>query len=209
MERAALGFSPHTGWAAVVALAGARGAPEVVARRRVEVATTFETGAVYHAGQGLPLDRAEALVRSSEESFVAAAQAQLEALAGELRGRGLEPAAGAIVAGGGRPLPALEVILRAHPLVHAAEAELYRRVFLRASEACGIPTARVLLAELPGRVASATGLPARRVDAVLAELGKAAGRPWARDQKLAALAAWGALALGRAPAGGRRRRRRR
>jgi hypothetical protein len=197
VARAALGVAPHTGWAAIVVLSGARGAPELAGRSRVELAATFETGAVYHAGQGLPLERAEALVRASEERFTAAARAQLEALAGELRARGLEPVAGAVVGGGGRPLPALDTILRSHPLVHAAEAALYRRVLLRASEACGIPAALVPAAELPGRVARAARLPEGRVEAVLAALGKAAGRPWARDQKLAALAAWGALAAAR------------
>jgi len=43
-----------------------------------------------------------------------------------------------LVGGAGRPLPPLESILRSHPLVHAAEIELYRRVLLRASGAAWI-----------------------------------------------------------------------
>jgi hypothetical protein len=199
-RRAALGFSPHIGWAAVVAVAGSRTGPTVVGKRRVDMATTFETGAVYHAGQKLALADAEALVRSSERTFEAAARATLGALVAELRARGVEPAASAILAGAGRPLPPLETILRSHALVHAAEGELYRRVLARASDACGVPAGLVLARDLAAHVARAARIPEERVVSVLAEIGKASGKPWARDQKEAALAAWLALARGRAAA---------
>jgi hypothetical protein len=192
--RAALGFSPHTGRAEIVAVAGARDAPTVVAKRHLELAATFESGAVYHVGQRLPVDEAEALVRSSEQRFVAAARDSIAALAAELRARGLEPCAAAILAGGARPLPPLAAILRSHALVHAAEGALYRRVLAAASEACAIPATFVPLKDLPSRVAARARLPERQVASVLAEIGKASGRPWARDQKDAALAAWAVLA---------------
>ncbi len=115
-RRAALGFSPHIGWAAVVAISGPHDAPSVVAKHRVEMATTFETGAVYHAGQALPVARAEALVRSSEKTFSAAAQASIAAFAAALCRLGLEPIASAVLAGGAKPLPPLETILRSHAL---------------------------------------------------------------------------------------------
>jgi hypothetical protein len=193
-RRAALGFSPHIGWAAVVAISGPPDAPSVVAKQRIDMATTFDTGAVYHVGQGIPLDRAEALVRSSEKTFAAIAQARIAALAAEVRDLGLELVASAVLAGGGKPLPPLDAILRSHALVHAAEGELYRRVLARASEACAIPAALVPAKDLPARVAAASGVPEKRVVSLLAELGKASGKPWARDQKDAALAAWLALA---------------
>jgi hypothetical protein len=197
-RRAALGFSPHIGWAAVVAISGPSEAPRVVAKRRIDMATTFETGAVYHAGQSLPLARAEELVRSSEEAFGTIARAGIAALSDELRGLGLELLASAILSGSTRPLPPLESILRSHALVHAAEGELYRRVLARASEECGVPAALVPAAELPARIAGAVRLPERRVASTLVEIGKASGKPWARDQKEATLAAWLALAGGAA-----------
>jgi hypothetical protein len=183
-----------------VAISGARAAPAIVAKRRVDLATTFETGAVYHAGQKLPLERAEALVRSSEEAFEATARAAIAAIVAELREGGLEPSAGAIVGGGGRPLPELGAILRSHALVHAAEGALYRRVLARASEACGLAAALVPASGLAARVAVAARIPEERVASALAELGKASGRPWTRDQKEAALAAWLAIAGGLAAA---------
>lgn len=193
-RRAALGFSPHIGWAAVVAIHGPPDAPVVGPKRRVVMATTFETGAVYHGAQALPVEEAEALVRSSEERFVATARDGVAAIVAELRDLGLEPIASVVLAGGARPLPPLASILRSHALVHAAEGALYRRVLGRASEACALPVTSVPAAVLPERVARAAGIPPGRVDTILAQMGKASGRPWARDQKDAALAAWLALA---------------
>jgi hypothetical protein len=184
----------------VVGLSGSRAAPTVVAKRRVDMATTFETGAVYHAGQKLPLERAEALVRSSGQAFEATARASIAAVLAELRERGLAPSASAILRGGGRPLPPLATILRSHALVHAAEGELYRTVLARASEACGLTAAFVPASGLAARVAGAVRIPEARVVSMLAELGKASGRPWTRDQKEATLAAWLALAGGLAAA---------
>ena len=65
----ALGMKSHIGWAAVVALAGPASSAEVVAKRRIDMATTFDEGAVYHKSQELPLDRAEALIRTSTPSY--------------------------------------------------------------------------------------------------------------------------------------------
>ena len=195
-RRAALGFSPHIGWAAVVALMGSPDAPAVVGKHRVAMAATFEKGAVYHAGQALPLARAEALIQSSEQTFGALARESIAELAAELRGRGLDVFASAILAAGEKPLPPLEKILRSHALVHAAEGVLYRRVLALASESCAIPASLVPAKDLRVRVAAASGLPEKRVLSVLAEMGKESGTPWARDQKEAALAAWLALAQG-------------
>jgi hypothetical protein len=49
----------------VVAIAGRN----VVAKRRIDLATDFRTGAVFHAGQELPLAQAQALISSSQARF--------------------------------------------------------------------------------------------------------------------------------------------
>lgn len=192
-RRAALGFKAHTGWATVVALAGPLASPRVIAKRRITLAERFDDGALYHVGQGLPLADAERLIRSSRTAFEGAARDAIEKLVAELRAAGCEPAASAVVSGDGRPLPALGAILRSHALVHAAEGELYRSVFARASEACGLPAALVPAKELSPRAARALGIATAQVASTLAALGRSSGRPWARDQKEAALAACIAL----------------
>jgi hypothetical protein len=190
----AIGLKSHIGWAAVVALAGPVASAEVVAKRRIDMATTFDEGAVYHKSQELSLARAEALIRSSEERFERAAREALADLAAELRAAGCEPVGSGLVSGNGKPLPPLASILRSHALVHAAEGELYRRVLSRASEACCIPALSIRAREIEARAAGALEIAPAQLPARLAALGKASGRPWARDQKESALAAWIALA---------------
>ena len=60
-ERAAVGFAPHSGWAAVVVLSGDPRAPQVVARERIEMADPKLPGAPqpYHAVEGLTVAKAE------------------------------------------------------------------------------------------------------------------------------------------------------
>jgi len=194
---AALGFKAHTGWAAAVALAGPPVQPKVVLKRRVEMETSFDAAAVYHAGRALPFAKAEALIRSSEERFEGAARVAIAAIAAELRAAGLEPVASVVVGGGAKPLPALEAILRSHALVHAAEGELFRSILARASEVCGIPASFVPAKELPSRAARALAISEAQVLSNLAVVGKASGRPWAQDEKESALAAWIAIAASR------------
>src|SRR5439155_1176458 len=104
MKPVALGIKSHIGWAAVVGLAGPAASAEVVAKRRIDIATTFDEGAVYHKGQELPFDRAEALIRASEEKFGRTAQEALADFAAELRRAGCEPVASGLVSGDGKTL---------------------------------------------------------------------------------------------------------
>jgi hypothetical protein len=189
--RAALGFSVHIGRAAVVAVGGPPDAPDILGKGALQVATTFEEGAVFHMGQELPLDEARALIRDSEQRFTERARVQLAAFVAPL---GESVGAAAMVAAPAKVLPPIESILKAHPLVHAAEGELYRRVFSSAAASLGTAPARVPADALAGRAAAAAGLTPAKLTARLAAMGKASGKPWAADQKQATLAAWIALA---------------
>src|SRR5207344_1879357 len=124
--RIALGLRARTGSAAVVALGGEGRAPRVVAKSRIVMATTFETGAVYHAAQELPLAAAAAHVERSEQRFEELAVKGLRALEQEL-GPSVRFVGSALVSTPARPMLPLEEIVRAHPRVHAAEGELYKR----------------------------------------------------------------------------------
>jgi len=155
----ALGMKSHIGWTAVVALAGPVASAEVVAKRRIQMATTFDVGAVYHKSQELSVAEAEALIRASEAMFERTAREALIDLAAELRAAGCEPVASAVASGNGRTLPPLASILKSHALVHAAEGDLYRRVLLRASEACRIPALPIPETEIEARAAAALDHP--------------------------------------------------
>lgn len=189
--RAALGFQVHIGWSAVVAVGGSPDEPEILGKTRIDVAFTFDEGAVFHKGQELPLEEAKVLVRDSERKFAERARSGLTAFTA---GLGAKVVAAGMAAAEEKKLPPFEAILKAHPMVHAAEGELYRRVFADAGAAVGARPARVPADVLEKRLATATGLTPARIAARLAAVGKASGKPWAAPQKQAALAAWLALA---------------
>jgi hypothetical protein len=189
MAKVTLGLKVRTGKAAVVALRGPAAEPEVVGKALIQVAFTFEEGAVFHAVEELPTAKARAHVERAEARFTKLALKELTAFLATL---GVDVAAARLAAPVAKPLPLLEKIVKSHPLVHAAEIELYRRVFTAACEALHVPPKRV--DEGAKRVASALGWTSARVAQHLASMGKAAGRPWAAEQKEAALAAWLALA---------------
>jgi hypothetical protein len=190
-RRVSLGFSVRTGRAVVVAIGGRPEAPELLAKTRIDVATTFDEGAVFHVAQELPLEKARAFVHDSEARFVARARTELVTFIEQLDARIV---AAAMAAPAPRSLPALESILKVHPLLHAAEGELYRRIFSESAAAVGPRPDRVPPDTLEKSTAQALRLPPTKLAAQLAAMGKTAGRPWAADQKRAALAAWGALA---------------
>ena len=87
----------------------------------------------------------------------------------------------------------LERTLRSHALVHAAEGMLFRTAFARAAAACDLEVHAFEEDDIIAVAASRLGERPERIERRLSDLGRIAGRPWARDQKLAALA--GLLAL--------------
>jgi hypothetical protein len=194
---AALGFSVHTGWAAAVLLAGPLEEPRVLARVRVLLADEEhfdESRFVYHASQEKTLVEAERAVRATTKMarrHAEKAVADLIATAHEQRHR---------VIGGGvalapRKLPGLADILRTHALIHAAEGELFGRALVEAGEAAGLQTMTVPPREIAARAAAALKVKEAALADRITALGKRAGRPWAQDQRMAAML--GLIVLGR------------
>ena len=180
----------RTGRAIVVVVGGSKDEPEVLGKTLVQVAWTFEEGAVFHTAQTLSLERARAFVRESEKRFTKRAGAELVAFT-----RALDATlVGALMAAPpAKQLPPLEAILKAHPVIHAAEGELYRRIFGEAATALGLRPLRVPPSALGVRLATALRVTPAKLAARLVIMGKASGKPWAAHQKQAALAAWLAL----------------
>jgi hypothetical protein len=183
--RVAFGFRGHSGWAALVAVAGTIDAPHILERRRIIIADPQIPGSKqpYHAAAGLPFPKGEALVRKAIESSRALALEVLSARIKELRSRGHEVAGCAVLLGSAKPLPALEKILASHPLLHTAEGQMFRDVLMWAALECRLP---------------AIGVPEKNLDAAslqrIGTLGKLIGPPWTQDQKYATMAALIALA---------------
>jgi hypothetical protein len=173
---AGLGIVVHTGWAACVLAEGTGRSPPVTAREHVELLGDPERF-VFHRASEMPPAKAKAWVDRQHMQIVARAARVLERLA-----RGKDPTC-AVVAKLGAMLP-LEEILASHPRIHTAEGRFYRDALLAAAQGCGL-TARAIAPET-----------LNPKEPRLADVGRALGKPWTTDYKLATLAAWSAARWG-------------
>jgi hypothetical protein len=202
MKTASIGVCVHSGWAAVVAIAGKRGAEEILDRRRLVVIDSKMAGAAqpYHYVQAREIHAAEAhLDRCAAESRRLAVEG-LTLVASELGNRGFVLVASALLLSSARPLPDLEKILASHPLIHTAEGEFFRRAFSNAFEHLKIRVTRIPARDLDGYALKAFGKAATEVRHRIDGMGRTLGPPWTKDEKTAALAA--AIALARAQSKG-------
>ncbi len=197
IKRAAIGVRAHSGWAVVVAVGEASGAPEVLARERVSVVelSMIEPGIrgakqPYHNVMEWKTPAAEKYLAKCASIGERMAGAALRRMADELHVRGYSVAGCAVLTGRGRPLPVLAQILAAHPLIHTAEGIFFRRVFQDACERLGWRVTGVREKELDEQAKLVLGKDAARAKKKIASMGKIVGAPWTADQKMAALAAW-------------------
>ena len=195
-QHAALGFRAHSGWAALVAVAGPPRAPVVIDRRRIELVDPATRGAKqpYHAAQRLDLKQARELVRRCTVEARRLARRALRAVLNDLREKGHDVVGCGILLGSGRSATTLAATLASHALIHTAEGELFRDVLIRASEHHGLRVTGVRERELYARAAAELGATADELRHRATEMGRPVGSPWRQDQKHAALVAWLALA---------------
>ncbi len=195
-EAVALGLRAHSGWAALVAVAGTPRSPEILLRRRVELADPKFEGSKqpYHAAEGKKLPAAEKIIlRCAGDARRLAARAFDEVLAELAKNKRSVAACGLLLASG-RPLPGLDAILASHALIHTADGELFRDALAAEAEKRGLPVTRIREKEIFSRAAAALSIPEEEIAQCLKAAGRLVGSPWTQDQKFAALAAWLALA---------------
>jgi hypothetical protein len=195
-KKAAIGLRAHSGWAALVVVAGSADSPEVIARRRIEIADPKIHGSKqpFHAAEPLEFPDAKAHIERCQESTRKLAREALQAAMDGLRDKRVAVIGCGIILGSGRALPVLEAILKSHALIHTAEGEFFRNALLEASSHCGIPVFGVKEKELFERAAATLARPSSELERRVQDMGKAIGPPWTQDQKYAALAAWMVLA---------------
>src|SRR5579864_4187600 len=126
--RAAIGFRAHSGWAALVAVAGPPDSPQVIDRRRIETCDPAIRGSKqpYHAAESLELPDARALLAKCARSTAELSQRALREAIDDLAGIGYRVEACGLTLGSGRALPELKAVLASHTLLHTAEGEFYR-----------------------------------------------------------------------------------
>jgi hypothetical protein len=198
-----LGFSVHSGWAAVVVIGGSAGLPQVLARERIDMTDPRlrRSAQPYHAIEALPLARAQQRLAAMQASAGDLARAAVGALAQTARAGGAEPRAAGILDSAGRAERALEAILASHALIHTADGNHFRDALAAGCTAQGLAVTRVRQRDLGARAAEALGRPAEELAAACVRLGRGLAPPWGADQKAAALLAWLLLATAARAAG--------
>ena len=197
-SEAAVGFRAHSGWAALVAVAGPVAEPIAVLRRRV-VLSEGTPRQPFHAAEGQPFAAAEDLIRRSTEEAAALAERAVKEAIAELREKGHEAVACGLLLATARPLPGLAEILASHALIHTAEGQLFREVLRRASRSCGLRLVEVRERELEEEAGRSLRRSPAELQRRVADWGRALGSPWTQDEKRAALVAWVALGAGVSP----------
>jgi hypothetical protein len=195
-DAAAIGCRAHTGWAALVVVAGGIARPKVVHRDHAELGDPSGRVKrnVYQAARGLELPAAATLVEAAERI---AAERAADALGRKARNAGTVGAAVhscAVVVGAAAAAVRLESALASHALAHAAEGRLYQRALLEGAAAIGLEPVPIPMRSIWEQGEAALGVAGDELRQWTEQLRRSLGPPWATDQKLAALAAWIALA---------------
>jgi len=197
MKLAAIGVRMHSGWGALVAVHYETGGKiEIIDRRRIVVIDPKSPGAKqpYHFAENMELARAGEFIENCFENTKQIATKAIRDLLGELNARKYRLKGAAVVLASGRPLPPLEKILSAHPLLHTAEGVFFREVFANACESCGLATTGVRERDLMEAMNAKFGKTAAKMQRQVAAQGRTIGPPWTTDQKTATLAALTLLA---------------
>jgi hypothetical protein len=195
MQRAAIGIRAHSGWAAVVVVAGGPGDIDVIDRRKIVVTAPNLKGAnqPYHHAKDLSLPDAE---RHLARCAAASQRLALDALRETIQAAGCREttvASCAILLAAGRELPALEKILASHALIHTAEGEFFRQCFRGAGDKLKLRVNGIREKDLDELALSTFGARASALKLEIDGLGRTLGPPWTTDQKNACLAALLAL----------------
>jgi hypothetical protein len=137
----AIGFRAHSGWSALVILAGPLRAPVVIQRTRIELIDPAIAGSKqpFHRARDLGLQAgAKHVERCTDKAKQLAEQSVRAAIRFSLE-KGYRTAAAGIVLGSGRALPDFASILGSHPLLHSAEGQLFREALADGAQRCGLP----------------------------------------------------------------------
>jgi len=191
MKSTAIGVRVHSGWGAVVAVAGENGAEEIIERRKVVIVDANKPGVTqpYHYIEEMELPAAERHLTQCAFDSKRLAREALDHMSSDLMKRGYSLAGTAILLSSARPLPDLDEILASHALIHTAEGEFFRQTFRHAFESLEVPVIGIRERELEERAQKAFGKLTTQVRKNIDGMGRILGPPWTQDEKTAALAA--------------------
>lgn len=190
--RVAIGLKAHSGWAASVAIGISGKSYKLVDRRRIELVAAEDVDWAkqpYHAAEDLKPNDAEALIQLAINSASRIAAREIQAQIDRITDGGDRLAAFGLLMPSPMPNWSVEEILSVHIRMHKAEGVMYPSVLARAIDESGIELVHILEKTLSEKAATAFGAELDFTLEELAYLGRSAGPPWTKDQKMAALAA--------------------
>jgi hypothetical protein len=202
-QTAAIGFSVHSGWAAMVALGrGAVGATcatttlSVLARARIVLidAQDRDSKQPYHAVESLCVEEASSRLKGYLDVATALAATAIAAQCTALKQRGYRVSCVGILDSAGRKTGSLSAILASHALIHSADGDHFRSALSAAAESQGLKVHRLQTRLLEDHAVIQLGISSKCVLDTVKDLGRQVGAPWGADQKKAALLAWTLLA---------------
>ena len=196
---ATVGFSPHSGWAAMVVIGGSVSAPALLARRRVVLMDEKDplSKQPYHTVEFMCIEEATGRLDGYLSIATHMAHACLISQSEALKERGIVLRSAGILESSGRKPVSLSAILASHTAIHGADGDHIRNALAGAAEQLRLEVSRVRVRDLETHATQRLRQPAKRLLDVVSALGSGVGPPWGADQKKAALLAWSLLADGR------------
>ncbi|HEY2678341.1 MAG TPA: hypothetical protein VGI65_15315 [Steroidobacteraceae bacterium] len=194
-QSAAIGFAPHSGWAAMIALGINRTGPCVLARSRVLLIDDHDPDSKqpYHSVELLCVEEATGRLTGYLDVARAMAYAAIKTQAEELKSQGYGVRRAGILESAGRKPSSLASILASHALIHAADGDHFRNALWAAAGQYGLEVHRIQARTLEEHAMARLHLPKQRMLDTVNQLGRQVGPPWGADQKKAALLAWSLL----------------
>jgi hypothetical protein len=189
---AAIGFAPHSGWAAMVVLNGSAAGLQVLARSRVELIDAHDPQSKqpYHAVEFMCVEEATGRLDGYMAVARTLAQEAIRTQERDLQERGFQLKSIGILDSASRKPSSLSSILSSHALIHAADGNHFRNALATAAELLGIQVRRIPARALHDQALDRLRLPQKKVLDTVNELALQVGPPWGADQKQAALLAW-------------------
>jgi hypothetical protein len=189
---AAIGFSVHSGWAAMVAIGGTAAAPTLLHRSRVLLIDDYDPDAKqpYHAVEFLCVEEATGRLDAYMAVATRRAQDSIQAQSEQLKQRGFALKTVGILESSSRKHVALSSILASHALIHAAEGDHFRNALAVSAEQLRFEVFRLPVRVLEEHAMKCLKLQRKGLLDTVNGLGREAGPPWGADQKKAALLAW-------------------
>jgi hypothetical protein len=189
---AAIGFSAHSGWAAMVVIGATAAGPTLLDRSRVLLIDDHDPDAKqpYHAVEFLCVEEATGRLDAYMAAATRIAQNSIQAQSEQLKQRGFALKSVGVLESSSRKHIALPSILASHALIHAAEGDHFRNALSVAAETLRLEIFRLPARALQEHAVKCLRLPLERLLDTVKELGRDAGPPWGADQKQAALLAW-------------------